>query len=162
MTDEELKQKIHDITQTMLEALSEWQAGAVVSYTSIKEKGRQDLFDLIKPVDNHLEEDLKQVSTREKGSLNSILKELVNDIDDDPMFMTNGAYIEKAEKDIQSYIDANYVAKKDAFVYFDTGKSKTVMPEGSTLMSNVGQSNGYRGDALETQKHAEMINKEKE
>jgi hypothetical protein len=46
--DEELKQKIEEITQTMLLALSEWQADSVVNYTSIKEEGRQELLKLIK------------------------------------------------------------------------------------------------------------------
>lgn len=44
---DELDQKIHDITQTMLIALSEWQAGVPTNYSSIKSKGREDLRQLI-------------------------------------------------------------------------------------------------------------------
>lgn len=47
-SEEELKQKIHDITQTMLIALSEWQAGAPVNYEGEKIKGRLELFELFK------------------------------------------------------------------------------------------------------------------
>ncbi|WP_143690376.1 hypothetical protein [Williamsia sterculiae] len=46
--DEDLRQKIHEITQTMLVALSEWQAGVTIDYTSIKNQGREDLFKFIK------------------------------------------------------------------------------------------------------------------
>jgi len=58
--DEELRQKIEDITQTMLIALSEWQAGSVVNYTSIKEEGRQELFRLIKAYS--LQEAIRELS----------------------------------------------------------------------------------------------------
>lgn len=54
MSDEELKQKIRDITKVMLIALSEWQAGVPVDYYSAKVKGRQELFDLIKSRDQQI------------------------------------------------------------------------------------------------------------
>ncbi len=43
----ELPQRIEQITQTMLIALSEWQAGQPVDYHSAKTKGRQELLALI-------------------------------------------------------------------------------------------------------------------
>jgi hypothetical protein len=54
MNDEDLKHKIEYITQEMLIALSEWQAGVAVDYHSAKIKGRQELFDLIKSSDQKI------------------------------------------------------------------------------------------------------------
>lgn len=46
--DDELEKKINDITQTMLIALSEWQAGVPTPYNVIKQQGRDDLHKLVK------------------------------------------------------------------------------------------------------------------
>jgi len=86
LTDEELKRKIEEITQTMLIALSEWQAGSVVNYTSIKAKGRQELFDLIKSRENHLKEDLKVVGG-EGEELREILRSLIESVNKWQMYV---------------------------------------------------------------------------
>lgn len=52
--DEELQKRIEEITQTMLIALSEWQAGQPVDYHSAEVRG-QELFDLIKQRDQQKE-----------------------------------------------------------------------------------------------------------
>lgn len=48
LSDKELEEQVRAVTQTMLIALSEWQAGAPVDYHTAKKEGRSKLVTLIK------------------------------------------------------------------------------------------------------------------
>lgn len=79
LSEQELEQRVHDITQTMLIALSEWQAGVPVDYHTAKQLGRSELVSLIKSQKQSHEKSVREDDAYHETQTLEYIKELLSE-----------------------------------------------------------------------------------